>query len=467
MAASSDINKLFLTNAEQQEHAGGESSMAVEASGKGIGTTANSISSPEEGRPPSIASISSRASSYRSAIASLRSISTYATAVSRLRRSSLDLSRQFTPHTAKPESEYQRLVRQLGLLLPPDDELNWSGRGQHVEFSKEDSLPLLIMPAIGHSATALVDQVICRRIKLARKSMTLTRRTVLETAMNEVVHLQRLRHPHVIQLVGTYLQGRTFSILLYPVCDWNLTSYMEGASNSQRWEIIGFFRCLAHAVNYIHKAQIKHMDIKPGNLLVRKKVRGNQYHQVYIADFGISRNFESEHQSETDSPTARSFKYCAPEVSKQEKRGRKSDVFSLGCVYIEMLTVLMGRGLDEFEDYITHDNGSFHDNLSRVNAWIHLLQLDETSPSVDGIPGPRGARVTPYDTFKHDEVESEIKTMISEDPQARPSASKVLTFTRALCRRWDPAHSRLGSWTAQCCDAPRETYEADPQYSRQ
>ncbi len=494
-AARGNRDTNLIVNDEQRANFTDVPAASISASGNSGDTPPDSVLSREESRPPSIASISSRASSYRSALASLRSISTYATAFSRLRGSGLDLSHQVTPPIIKPESEYQRLIRQMGLLLPPWDELNWSGRGQHVEYSMEDSLPLLIGSAIGHSATALVDQVYCRRIKLARKSMTLTRRTVLETAMNEVVHLQRLRHSHVIQLVGTYLQGRTFAILLYPVCDSNLTSYMEGATSSELMDMIVFFPCIAHAVDYIHSANIKHMDIKPGNILVRKKRYGSgiQYHHVYIADFGISRHFETDHHSETDSPTARSFKYCAPEVAKQDKRGRKADIFSLGCVFIEMLTVLSRRGLDELEDYISDENGSYHDNLPRVRLWIHSLQLSNTIPhvaqsvysldqtvrTVRGIDNEtiqEARRHSPHPTmtdktnemlgrfvveFQHDPLaglEGEIQSMISEDSTARPSSSRVLSMACELCHCWDPDHA-FYSPNPFCCEVSCEGYD--------
>ncbi|KAI9719763.1 MAG: hypothetical protein M1812_003251 [Candelaria pacifica] len=413
----------------------------------------------EELRPESIISSSSRASTYHSAVASFRSISTYATAFSRLNK-----PRQHSAHldalVAASESEYQRLVREKGLLLPPSDELNWSNKGQHVEFGLEDMLPLEIRPAIGHSATALVDQVICRRVKLARKSMSLTRKTVLETALNEVIHLQRIRHPHVIQLVGTYLQGKTFALLLYPVCDWNLSDYMEGANIQQLWELPKFFTCLVNGVNYIHSALIKHMDIKPKNILVRKRrkelaksilVSGllfhSDYYQVYIADFGISRNFEAEDQSQTDSLTARSPRYCAPEVAIQDQRGRGADVFSLGCVFVEMLTVLARRSFDDLEEYTSSQSGSFHDNLPRVQLW--LTRLDRDATSWEWHSEFSFGRQDHRAHYNFRPVIDVTRLMLRENPMFRPTASRI----QPIIARNDKFFSH------NCCEGPREAYE--------
>lgn len=44
--------------------------------------------------------------------------------------------------------------------------------------------------------------------------------------------------------------------------------------------------------------------------------------------------------SETDSSTAFTRKYSAPEVVLQDVRGLSADIFSLGCVYVELFAAL-------------------------------------------------------------------------------------------------------------------------------
>lgn len=108
-------------------------------------------------------------------------------------------------------SAYVQAVTNRGLFLPPDLELNWSRRengGQHVEFAKREELSLKIISKIGMGLTATVDKVRCRHIILARKTMTCGRRLSIQDALLEVEHLQKLRHAHIIQLVGSYLLGK-------------------------------------------------------------------------------------------------------------------------------------------------------------------------------------------------------------------------------------------------------------------
>ncbi|KAG4437818.1 hypothetical protein IFR05_006705 [Cadophora sp. M221] len=127
----------------------------------------------------------------------------------------------------QPTSTFGRLLQERGLVLPPKEQLDWSGRGQHAEYQIIEDIPLKPLAAIGYGGSALVDSVLCRRIKLARKTMICSRRQRLDVLINEVEHLQRLRHPHIVQLVGSYLQGKKFAILLYPATEGNLATFYE------------------------------------------------------------------------------------------------------------------------------------------------------------------------------------------------------------------------------------------------
>jgi serine/threonine protein kinase len=153
----------------------------------------------------------------------------------------------------------------------------------------------------------------------------------LEDALNEVKNLQRLRHAHIVRLVGSYTQERNFSIHNYPVTGYDLATLTEHVitilqdqrspySNYEAPVSLGrFFSCLANAMDYICENTTKHMDIKPHNILVKVHPRYTIHHQVYIADFGIFRHFSSLNHSQTDSEIPRSPKYCAPEVDAEGK----------------------------------------------------------------------------------------------------------------------------------------------------
>lgn len=344
--------------------------------------------------------------------------------------------------------DYQAELKEKELIQPFDKELNWSGKGQHVVFQSKDKVPLEVLGHLGASATARVEMVRCRRVALARKTMRCKGSWNRNNVLQEVVHLQNLQHRHIVQLVGSYLQGRDFSLLMYPAADCHLGTFLEDTEDIQRDTtrlieygarrefLLSAFHCLASAVLCVHQNSTKHMDIKPQNILVRQftdfahanNVDGIPW-RIYLSDFGLSRSFANQGHSQTDGPTSRTPKYCAPEVYEYESRGRASDMFSLGCVYIEMLTVIAGRSLYEFAEFRRDEDEdeSFHKNLDQVIAWIEKIV-------------PEGGTVISSEQYRF------ILNMISKDPIQRPSA-KDAWLIPGMKTRW-----------SSCCSKDPEPY---------
>lgn len=202
------------------------------------------------------------------------------------------------------------LLEQSGILPSIETELNWSGRkpgtGQHVEFERYEEIPVKNEGLLFCSATAKIEKVKCKRILLARKSMTYHKKMKLADTINEVKHLNRLRHSHIMQVVGSYIQGKTFAVLLYPVANLDLKDFLQQIksvlvpkcsmdySDFMAVASLGcFFSCLATALAYVHSQTTKHLDIEPQNILI-KCSRDNLFrNHIYLADFGISRSFLS------------------------------------------------------------------------------------------------------------------------------------------------------------------------------
>ncbi|CAN9436263.1 unnamed protein product [Alternaria sp. RS040] len=357
--------------------------------------------------------------------------------------------------------DYYSSLREREIIQPFDKELNWSGKGQHVTFSATDVIPLSHISHLGSSMSARVDKVLCRRVALARKTTRCDRRWTVTDALQEVYHLQNLRHFHIVQLVGTYLEGRDFSILMYPAADMHLGTFLEDTldmsienSIERRMFLCATLGCLTSAVAFIHQHTTKHMDIKPQNILVRQA----NFHdsapdwRVYMADFGLSRSFASQNHSQTDGPTARTPRYCAPEVYNDEQRGRSADVFSLGCVFLEILTAICCIDLQVFADARRGDGDdeSFHANLDRTIEWARR-NLFASSYDV------MLSRVVHANDFKS--VVKSVISMVAKKPEKRPTAADVHHLLQSLhVRRTD---SLTGLFTPMfCCLDPQEPYEA-------
>ena len=109
--------------------------------------------------------------------------------------------------------------------------------------------------------------------------------------------------------------------------------------------VLGWFAELAAAVDYIHEQGIVHRDIKLGNVLLSSDGH------VVLSDFGISRLFSERLRSDVKavntmvSEAATSARlmmgtqgYMAPEVARGEEATPAADSYSLGVMFVYLLT---------------------------------------------------------------------------------------------------------------------------------
>ena len=132
----------------------------------------------------------------------------------------------------------------------------------------------------------------------------------LQAFENELETLKSLSHRHLVQLVGSYTDSSCVGLIMTPVADMNLATYLKSTMNPESRKIClrRFFGCLSAALSYLHAKRVQHKDIKPENILVKQ-----QY--VYLTDFGTSRSWDHD-ASKSTRGTAAVFtpRYCAPEV---------------------------------------------------------------------------------------------------------------------------------------------------------
>lgn len=94
---------------------------------------------------------------------------------------------------------------------------------------------------------------------------------------------------------------------------------------------INLISSIADALHEMHKEGIIHRDIKPSNILISKRL-------AKIADFGLVKNLSSNTIS-TQTDFVGTIKYSAPEIFSKGKHTVQSDIYSLGVVFYELLTL--------------------------------------------------------------------------------------------------------------------------------
>jgi serine/threonine protein kinase len=170
---------------------------------------------------------------------------------------------------------------------------------------------------------------------------------------------------------------------MLPVADINLQTFLEKPDLDDRARsfIRPFFGCITAALCYLHDNHIRHKDIKPSNVLIK-------HDQVYLTDFGTSLDWSGHDNSTTATAPPTTPRYCAPEVMSYVERNTSSDIWSLGCVFLEMWTVLRRHTLDDLRTYMSAHGTQvkeYHSNPDGFTGWIQVLER-VAGPSCDHVP---------------------------------------------------------------------------------
>ena len=197
---------------------------------------------------------------------------------------------------------------------------------------------------LGHGSTAVVDEVrygISNSHRCVRKMIQYANHPNPGNALCEVSIMQRLNHPHVVKYITSRIGPKSLTIFMEPVADHTLSTYLSsGRKSLERSATLAWLSCLASGLQHIHRKGMTHGDIKPSNIIVR-----NQH--VLLADFGLSKSHV--HARFSYLQEAITSRYAAPEMrdGRQGHQGQASDVFSLGCVFSEMLALSVGQEIKD------------------------------------------------------------------------------------------------------------------------
>ncbi|KIX10532.1 uncharacterized protein Z518_01615 [Rhinocladiella mackenziei CBS 650.93] len=151
----------------------------------------------------------------------------------------------------------------------------------------------------------------------------------------EINLLQGLRHPHIVQYLGTSSDEDHLNIFLEYVAGGSIAGMLKQYNTFQEPLVRNFTRQILEGLSYLHARNIIHRDIKGANILVDN--RG----AVKISDFGVSKktNFNGMNAAPgTRTSLQGSVFWMAPEVVRQSGQSIKSDIWSVGCLVVEMFT---------------------------------------------------------------------------------------------------------------------------------
>ncbi|CAC9484372.1 putative protein kinase [Leishmania infantum JPCM5] len=236
--------------------------------------------------------------------------------------------------------------------------------------------------------------------KMAMKRMRLHDGLLADEVVQEILAMTTLTHENIIQYFYCEKESDTL-----------LRLYMELAPGGTLRdkiretpgvplpfeEIVHHLSCICHGLAYVHEKSYVHGDLKTANLLLGTRNR------TKIGDFGTAKHLAPHQLLYTMVGTPQ---YMAPEVLTADVEQRlgydfKADIWSLGCIVLEMAT-----GSPPFAHM------ECAQGMGIIKYLTELTDTPDLSPLFSGNPL----------------VYEFVKSCLDVDPQNRPTAQELLHF---------------------------------------
>lgn len=167
----------------------------------------------------------------------------------------------------------------------------------------------------------------------AVKNTSQIHRKMIDALQHEMNILKELHHDNIVTYYGSSQEGGNLNIFLEYVPGGSVSSMLNNYGPFEEPLIRNFTRQILIGLAYLHKRNIIHRDIKGANILI--DIKGC----VKITDFGISKKLSPLNKQQNKRASLQGSVYwMAPEVVKQVVTTAKADIWSVGCVIVEMFT---------------------------------------------------------------------------------------------------------------------------------
>ncbi len=215
---------------------------------------------------------------------------------------------------------------------------------------------------LGHDP--FIDRPVAIKMAKSNRSENAASREIYQKLFfNEAHAAGMLKHPNITSIFDAGVDSDDLYIVM---------EYVPGEKTLENWcqldnllpirDAVSVIYKIAMALDYAHKKQIIHRDIKPNNILLTDD------QEVKLTDFGIA--MVAGHASGNITGFVGSPQYMSPEQIEEKPLNQQTDLFSLGIVMYELLTgkhPFEAKNLDAISHRITEGK---HTQVSDLRSEI-------------------------------------------------------------------------------------------------
>jgi len=237
-----------------------------------------------------------------------------------------------------------------------------------------------------------------------------------------------MRHPYIVTYRESFMDKRCLCIVMDYADGGDM--YSKIAKQKQLGKgfpenlLLDWFVQICLAIKHIHDRKILHRDLKTQNVFLTAKG------EVKIGDFGISRVLQ--HTYDCAQTAIGTPYYLSPEICQEKPYNQKSDIWSLGCILYEMVTLRHA-----------------FDASSMKGLVVKILR--GTYPSIPSVYSQN--------------LKDLIDEMLQKDPHKRPSIKRILEKDFLSSRIPDILALTISKHESEKSTIPREPQSEEKQDS--
>ncbi len=147
----------------------------------------------------------------------------------------------------------------------------------------------------------------------------------------EAISQAKLIHPNIVSVLGFIEENEVIGIVMEYVEGETLEDKIQRSKKINLDDSIKIFKQVLQGISYAHKKGFIHRDLKPSNIVIDNNSTAK------IMDFGIVKSINETKSLTKFGSNVGTILYMSPEQIKSKKLTIKSDIYSLGLTFYEML----------------------------------------------------------------------------------------------------------------------------------
>jgi hypothetical protein len=261
-----------------------------------------------------------------------------------------------------------------------------------------------------------------KRVKVDHQSPS-----ALKALEGEIRMMRQLRHENLVKYLGSQLSGDKMYIFMEYVPGETLEKLCRAIRMTNR-QIQLCVRQVLAGLTFLHSYNVVHRDIKGANVLF------DAAGTVKVSDFGTAKHLNPLSSSGSNRP-AGTILYMAPEIMRGDTCTTAADIWSLGCLVIEMAAGQHPYHEKHFTDGIQVVNAVGIDRYKpEVPKRLSAEGVDFVSKCLNFVPAerPSAAELLNHPFITHVAPEEVLEPLVTPSPGAAPAFPAVVD-TLATC----------------------------------